>query len=157
MSVDNKNGGRFLDSDVIEANQQLLDSIASGDYETYKDLTSPDITAIEPESRGYPVHGLSFHKYYFDLYSHPKVTERDDHPRPIIPNVITMSNPHVRWLGGGCCSDGCGEGTAAVITYVRLDQTMAEGDEGPTTKTTSETRVWENRDGRLMNVHFHKS
>ena len=78
--------------------------------------------------------------------------------QPIIPNVISMSNPHVRWLGGGCCSDGCGEGTAAIITYIRLDQTMTPGDvNGPRTKTMSETRVWENRDGRLINVHFHKS
>ncbi|KAL7529936.1 hypothetical protein ACHAWF_003164 [Thalassiosira exigua] len=151
--------GVFTDQDVIDANQKLLDAIASGDYATYSSLTASDLTAIEPESRGHPVHGLAFHKYYFDLYSHPRMVQREG-TRSLIPNVITMSNPHVRWLGGGCCSDGCGEGTAAVITYVRLDQSMPEGDVeggGPTTKTMSETRVWENRDGKLVNVHFHKS
>ena len=130
---------------------------------TYSDLTASDITAIEPESKGHPVHGLAFHKYYFDLYSHPKMTtdtrQRED-AQPLITNVISMSNPHVRWLGGGRCNDGCGEGTAALITYMRLDQTMARGDvaggAGPVTKTMSETRVWENRDGKLINVHFHK-
>lgn len=158
--MSNNQGGRFTNQDVIDVNQKLLNSIASGDYETYSDLTASDLTAIEPESKGYPVHGLPFHKYYFDLYSHSKMTEREG-TKSIIPAVITMSNPHVRWLGGGCCSDGCGEGTAAVITYVRLDQTMnecdIEGCGGPTTKTVSETRVWENRDGKLVNVHFHKS
>ena len=75
---------------------------------------------------------------------------------------ITMSNPHVRWLGGGCCSDGCGDGSAAVISYVRMDQCMDDknnkgGSCSPVTKLCSETRVWENRDGKLVHVHFHKS
>jgi len=73
---------------------------------------------------------------------------------------ITMSNPHVRWLGGGCCSDGCGDGSAAVISYVRMDQSVDSSSDdkgGPVTRLSSETRVWENRDGRLVHVHFHKS
>jgi len=158
MSSKNQSGV-FTNQDVIESNQRLLNAIASGDFATYQDLTASDITAIEPESKGYPVHGVHFHKYYFDLYAHPKMIKRSqlENQQPIITNVISMSNPHVRWLGGGCCSDGCGEGTAAVISYVRLDQTMCEGDDGPVTKTMSETRVWENRDGKLINVHFHKS
>ena len=160
MPSSNKDSGRFTNQDVIDANQKLLNSIASGDYKTYSDLTASDLTAIEPESKNHPVHGLAFHKYYFDLYSHSKMTEREG-AKPIIPTVISMNNPHVRWLGGGCCSDGCGEGSAAVITYVRLDQTMTDGDiekcGGPSTKPMTETRVWENRDGKLVNVHFHKS
>ena len=159
MPDNNSKTGVFSDQDVIDANQKLLDAIASGDYETYSELTATDLTAIEPESCGNPVHGRAFHKYYFDLYSHPAMAT--EAARPVVPAVISMSNPHVRWLGGGCCSDGCGEGTAAVITYVRLDQTMTAGDvadgRGPAIKTTSETRVWENRDGTLINVHFHKS
>lgn len=152
----NSNQGVFTDKDVIDVNQKLLDAIALRDFDTYQNLTAKDVTAIEPESKGYPVHGINFHKYYFDLFSHPHMTSKTNE-QPIIPVVITMSNPHVRWLGGGCCSDGCGEGSAAIITYVRLDQTMTAGNDGPSTKTMSETRVWENRDGNLINVHFHKS
>ena len=148
--------GRFTDQDVIDTNQRLLNSIAACDFKAYKELTAEDITAIEPESQNHPIHGTAFHKYYFDLYQHTHFTSKVNE-QPIIPNVITMSNPHVRWLGGGCCSDGCGEGTAAIITYVRLDQTMTTGDDAPKIITTSETRVWENRDGTLVNVHFHKS
>ena len=69
---------------------------------------------------------------------------------PIICNTITMSNPHVRWIGGS-------EAAAAIISYVRLDQSMRAEDSGPVTKTMSETRIWENRNGKLVNVHFHKS
>ena len=157
MPKNNNKTGVFTDNDIIDVNQRLLNSIAAGDFETYQELTAEDITAIEPESLGHPVLGISFHRYYFDLYSHENMTSKKEE-QPIIPNVISMSNPHVRWLGGGCCSDGCGEGTAAIITYIRLDQTMTPEDvNGPRTKTMSETRVWENRDGKLINVHFHKS
>ena len=144
----------FTDRDVLQANQQLLTAITDGDYETYLDLMSPDLVAIEPESKNLPVHGLGFHKYFFDLYSHPTMAEKSKH---VVGNVVSMSSPHVRWLGGGCCSDGCGEGTAAVVSYVRVDQTCAEGSDGPTIRTCTETRVWENRDGKLINVHFHRS
>ena len=157
MPKNNNKTGVFTDNDIIDVNQRLLNSISAGDFETYQELTAEDITAIEPESLGHPVVGISFHRYYFDLYSHEHMTSKKEE-QPIIPNVISMSNPHVRWLGGGCCSDGCGEGTAAIITYIRLDQTMTPEDvNGPRTKTMSETRVWENRDGKLINVHFHKS
>ena len=150
------NSGKFSDEDVIDANQRLLNAIASLDYDTYKELCAKDLTAIEPESLNHPVHGTQFHKYYFDLYKHPHLNKNKDEQQ-IIPNKISMASPHVRWLGGGCCSDGCGEGTAAILTYIRLDQSMKYGDTVPTTKTSSETRIWENRDGKLINVHFHKS
>ena len=115
------------------------------------------------------ISGKSFHKFYFDLYG----GDQEDAATSASNNVtrsttqinITMSNPHVRWLGGGCCSDGCGDGSAAVISYVRMDQSVLDSsnDEkknmkgGPVTRLCSETRVWENRDGRLVHVHFHKS
>ena len=150
------NSGKFSDEDVIDANQRLLNAISSLDFDTYEELCAKDLTAIEPESLNNPVHGLQFHKYYFDLYKHPHLNKNKEEQQ-IIPTKISMASPHVRWLGGGCCSDGCGEGTAAVLTYIRLDQSMAFGNEAPTTKTSSETRIWENRDGKLINVHFHKS
>merc|ERR1719491_196837 len=135
----------FTDSDIISINQKLLDAILSLNYETYSSLMAEDIVAIERESNNMPVHGLSFHKYFFDLFSTPSMAEKN---KTIMSNTVSMANPHVRWLGNGCCSDGCGEGSAAIITYIRLDQSMAEGDEYPTVKTCTETRVWENRDGK---------
>jgi hypothetical protein len=38
-----------------------------------------------------------------------------------------------------------------------MDQKIEDATSGPVTKISSETRVWENRDGRLVHVHFHKS
>ena len=168
---------KFTTSDVIESNQKLLDSIAQCDYETYKELCADDITAFEPESNGMMITGLSFHKYYFDLYGSDsnRIGQQDaskaatsettqandnDNNKSTAPTTkvnICMSNPHVRWLGGGCCSDGCGDGSAAVISYVRMDQKVEDATGGPVTKISSETRVWENRDGKLVHVHFHKS
>ena len=125
------------DEAVIAENQKLLNAIASGNYQEYQGLVSSDITSIEPETSGNVVQGLDFHKYYFDLGGQS--------PKPQLVNNVTMSRPHVRWLGDN----------AAVLTYVRVDQTLADGV--PVTKTCCETRVWEIRNEKLVNVHFHKS
>lgn len=83
------------------------------------------------------INGLSFHKYYFDLYGGDSsgdgssgqgattTANNNEATNTTTTKInITMSNPHVRWLGGGCCSDGCGDGSAAVISYVRMDQSV---------------------------------
>ncbi|KAL7469343.1 hypothetical protein ACHAXS_011101 [Conticribra weissflogii] len=126
----------FNDQEIITANQKLLNAIANADFATYKEICSPDLTAFEPESNGNLVHGLKFHKYYFDLFG-----------KPAKPVNVTISSPHVRWIGN--------DGNAAVISYVRLDQVVVDG--GPVTRTMSETRVWQKEDGKWINVHFHKS
>lgn len=128
----------FSNADVLAANQRLLNSIAAGDYQQYKELCADDMTCFEPESCGLLVPGLEFHKYYFDLgASNPT--------KPAVRNNITMSNPHIRWLGKD----------AVVLSYTRMDQVLV--DMKPVTKTTSETRIWEIRDNVLVHVHFHKS
>ena len=129
---------KFSNEDVLTLNQQLLDSIASGDYVCYQKLCADDLTCFEPESAGMLVEGLDFHKYYFDLGR--KLS------KPLVKTNITMSNPHVRWLGIG---------HAAVVSYTRIDQAIVNGE--PVTKTKSETRIWEVRDSALVHVHFHKS
>ena len=137
------NGATLSDEDVIDANRRLLDAIASGDYESYRDLTSRDMTSIEPETLGQIVQGMDFHRYYFELMKRRR--------NAVHPPAIHMISPCVRWLGGG----GGSPCVAAILSYVRLDQIVEDGR--PVTRTTSETRIWENRDGRLVQVHFHKS
>ncbi|KAK1735197.1 calcium/calmodulin-dependent protein kinase type II [Skeletonema marinoi] len=155
--------GKFTTADVISSNQTLLNAISRCDYHTYNELCADDLTAFEPESNGMLISGKSFHKFYFDLYNGggAVATTADNRAAQSATKInITMSNPHVRWLGGGCCSDGCGDGSAAVISYVRMDQSVDSSSDdkgGPVTRLSSETRVWENRDGRLVHVHFHKS
>ena len=125
------------DEAVIAANQKLLNAIAAGNYLEYQKLCASDITCVEPETAGNIVQGLDFHKYYFDL--------GEQSPKPKLVNNVTMARPNVRWMGD----------SAAVLTYVRVDQTLAGGV--PVTKTCCETRVWEIRNSKLVNVHFHKS
>lgn len=132
----------FSNEDILAVNQKLLDSIASGNFEVYKELCTDDMTCLEPESCGHVVQGLGFHKYYFELGAKmPKAIGATD-----MTNNITMSNPHIRWLGND----------AVILSYTRLDQVLG-GDFRPLTKTTGETRVWEIRNGALVHVHFHKS
>ena len=132
--------------EVINITQKLLNSIANGDYKTYSELCAEDFTCFEPESSGMLIKGLDFHKYYFDLAS----TLSPDETSSQKFHKIHMSNPHVRMLGD----------KAAVISYVRVDQlldTTTTTTTKPVTKTMSETRIWEQRNGRLLHIHFHKS
>ena len=131
-----------MDSLIIEKNLQLLKAIVSGDYDTYSKLCSQDITCFEPETQGHLTKGQAFHRYYFDLPT--------DLPTSVSTHKnVSMSGTHVKWLGE----------KAAVVSYNRLDQVLT--DDGPITKVTSETRVWElcEIDGQNVwqNVHFHRS
>jgi hypothetical protein len=118
--------------ELLELNQQLLESIARGDWETYQDLCDPSLTAFEPEGRGHLIQGLEFHRFYFELGP-------SDGPR-----TTTMSSPKVRLLGD-----------VAVVSYVRLVQSLESGT--PVTSHFKETRVWQMQQGRWQHVHFHRS
>ena len=118
---------------LLELNQRLLDSIASGDWETYTDLCDPTLSAFEPEARGHLVEGMDFHRFYFDLGGADG------------PCTTTMSSPHVRLLGD-----------TAVVCYVRLVQHL-DADGRSVTDQFEETRVWQREGDRWLHVHFHRS
>jgi calcium/calmodulin-dependent protein kinase (CaM kinase) II len=119
--------------ELLALNQRLLDSIARGDWETYKDLCDPTLTAFEPEALGHLVEGMEFHRFYF-LLGGPKGNHN-----------TTMSCPQVRIMGD-----------VAVVAYVRLNQRL--GSDGlPVTMAFEETRVWQQQQGRWRHVHFHRS
>lgn len=46
---------------------------------------------------------------------------------------------------------------AAVVSYVRLQQKVDSKTLRPVTLATEETRVWQRKDGKWRNVHFHRS
>jgi calcium/calmodulin-dependent protein kinase (CaM kinase) II len=121
------------DEELLELNQQLLESIASGDWETYQDLCDPTLTAFEPEGCGHLIQGLEFHHFYFDLGPSEG------------PRTTTMSSPKVRLMGD-----------VAIVSYVRLVQSVVEGGT-PVTSHFEETRVWQMQQGRWQHVHFHRS
>ena len=120
-------------AELIQLNQKLLECIAQGDWATYQELCDPSLTSIEPESHGQVVEGLAFHRFYFDLGGIRG------------PHRTTMCSPHVRLMG-----------EVAVVTYARLVQRLRpEG--GAMTVGSTETRVWQRRDGRWWHVHFHRT
>ncbi|MBI3837228.1 MAG: DUF4440 domain-containing protein [Planctomycetia bacterium] len=119
--------------ELLELNQQLLESIATGDWDTYQALCDPSITAFEPEGRGHLIQGLEFHRFYFDLGPSEG------------PRTTTMASPKVRVMGD-----------VAVVTYVRLVQSLSESG-SPVTSHYEETRVWQMHEGKWQHVHFHRS
>jgi calcium/calmodulin-dependent protein kinase (CaM kinase) II len=121
------------EEELLDLTQQLLESIASSDWDTYQELCDPTLTAFEPEGRGHLVQGLEFHRFYFDL------------PASDAPRTTTMASPKVRLMGD-----------VAVVTYVRLVQTLGESG-APVTAHFEETRVWQMQQGKWQHVHFHRS
>jgi calcium/calmodulin-dependent protein kinase (CaM kinase) II len=119
--------------ELIKINERLLESIASGDWETYAALCDPTITCFESDARGQLVEGMAFHRFYFDLDSQGG------------PRNTTMCAPHVRILGD-----------AAVVSYVRLVQRLDE-NRRPVTYRSEETRVWQRGKDGWKHVHFHRS
>ena len=121
------------EEELLELTQQLLESIATGDWETYQALCDASLTAFEPEGRGHLIQGLEFHRFYFDLGPSSS------------PRTTTMSSPKVRLMGD-----------VAVVTYVRLVQTLNDAG-APITSHFEETRVWQMQQGKWQHVHFHRS
>jgi ketosteroid isomerase-like protein len=124
-----------LAQQLLDLNQKLLMAIVGGDWNTYKSLCDPSITCFEPEARGHLVVGMPFHKYFFDLLSSPQKPSKN----------VTMSQPHVRWMGD-----------SAVLSYVRLTQSLDENGVAHIGRV-EETRVWQKIDGQWKHVHFHRS
>ncbi len=120
-------------AELLQLNQRLLDSIASGDWETYEQLCDPGLTAFEPEARGQLVEGMEFHRFYFNLGGLPE------------PRQTTMAQPRVRLLGD-----------VAVVTCVRLIQRL-DSDGRPYTQAFEETRVWRLQNAAWRHIHFHRS
>jgi hypothetical protein len=118
---------------LLGLNEQLLQSIADGDWELYATLCDPTLSCFEPESRGQLVEGMEFHHYYFE------------HGQPATARNTTICAPHVRLLGD-----------AAVVCYVRLIQAIDDAGKHVTHRF-EETRVWQRQEDAWRHVHFHRS
>jgi hypothetical protein len=118
---------------LLGLNEQLLQSIADGDWEAYAKLCDPTLSCFEPESRGQLVEGMEFHQYYFE------------NGKPASARNTTICSPHVRLM-----SD------AALVCYVRLIQTLDDVGKHVTHRF-EETRVWQRQEDVWRHVHFHRS
>jgi len=124
-------------TDIVRLTEQLLDAINTGDFDTYTKLTDPNLTAFEPEAIGNLVEGVDFQRFYFDHFSALKQSKQSN---------VTILNPHIHLLGPD----------AASIAYIRVTQSIDKQGTAHTHQS-EETRIWQRRDGRWLNVHFHRS
>ncbi|XP_045036201.1 calcium/calmodulin-dependent protein kinase type II delta chain isoform X9 [Daphnia magna] len=122
--------------EILKLTEQLLEAISAGDYETYAKICDPHVTSFEPEALGNLVEGLEFHKFFFDNLLGKNCKSI---------NTLIL-NPHIHLMGED----------AACIAYVRLTQFMDKQGQAHT-QQNEETRVWYRRDGKWLNVHFHRS
>ncbi len=110
----------------------LLHSIKSGDWDTYVSLTSSDLSCFEPETKGYSVKGLQFHKFFFD-------NKKDK-----IPFNIEIVNPSYQIFEN-----------IAYAAYSLLTTKIEEGRS--IVSSANETRIFSKFDGKWKMVHFHRS
>ncbi|XP_026123135.1 calcium/calmodulin-dependent protein kinase type II delta 2 chain isoform X2 [Carassius auratus] len=122
--------------EIIKVTELLIESINNGDFEAYAKICDPGLTSFEPEALGNLVEGHDFHRFYFE-----NALSKGNKPVHTI-----LLNPHVHLIGED----------AACIAYIRLTQYM-DGSGMPRTMQSEETRVWHRRDGKWLNIHFHRS
>ncbi|XP_061645721.1 calcium/calmodulin-dependent protein kinase type II subunit gamma-like isoform X11 [Phyllopteryx taeniolatus] len=129
-------GSKGRKQEIIKMTEQLIEAINNGDFEAYTRICDPGLTSFEPEALGNLVEGMDFHKFYFDnlLSKNSK------------PVHTTILNPHVHLMGED----------AACIAYIRLTQ-YVDAQGRPSSCQSEETRVWQRRDAKWLNVHFHCS
>ncbi|CAG5107981.1 Similar to CAMK2B: Calcium/calmodulin-dependent protein kinase type II subunit beta (Bos taurus) [Cotesia congregata] len=124
--------------EIIKMTEQLIESINTGDFEGYTKICDPHLTAFEPEALGNLVEGMDFHKFYFD-----NVLGKNSSCKAVNTTIL---NPHVHLLGED----------AACIAYVRLTQ-FVDKQGVAHTQQSEESRVWQKKDNKWQNVHFHRS
>lgn len=143
-----------VSAQVLEANIKLLQAAHAGDWDAYSRLVDGSmITLDQEETFGLPVRGASFHKKFFDA-----MTERSSEGAAVPlgaagSTTFRLLDPSVRILGK----------SSAAVSYVRLvAPKAADGGEEQDSAATkprafSETRLWQEIDGRWLCVHLHKS
>uniref|UniRef100_A0AAZ3STC8 calcium/calmodulin-dependent protein kinase n=1 Tax=Oncorhynchus tshawytscha TaxID=74940 RepID=A0AAZ3STC8_ONCTS len=133
----NKCRGFSRKQEIIKVTEQLIEAINNGDFEAYTKICDPGLTSFEPEALGNLVEGTDFHKFYFE-----NALSRSKQG----PVHTILLNPHVHLIGED----------AACIAYIRLTQYM-DASGMPRTMQSEETRIWQRRDAKWQNIHFHRS
>uniref|UniRef100_A0A2K6UPF5 Protein kinase domain-containing protein n=1 Tax=Saimiri boliviensis boliviensis TaxID=39432 RepID=A0A2K6UPF5_SAIBB len=111
---------------ITKLTEQQIETINNRDFEAYRNVCDPGLTAFEPEALGKLVDGMDFHQVYFE----------NAWPQSNKPIHTTILNPHVHLVGDD----------AACTVYTRLTQYM----------NGKETCVWHCRDAKWQNVHFRR-
>jgi calcium/calmodulin-dependent protein kinase (CaM kinase) II len=125
------------DREILSLNQTMLESVLRGDWDTYAELCSEELSCFEAETNGILAEGLPFHRYYFEL-----AAQQGSEPSHA---QVSMARPHLRWLADD----------AVILSYTRLTQRLQNGE--PITSSCCETRVWQCLNGHWKQVHVHRS
>nr|CAB3227500.1 calcium/calmodulin-dependent protein kinase type II delta chain [Phallusia mammillata] len=121
--------------EVIQATEQLVQCINSGDYEGYMKLCATDHTSFDPVSMGNLIHGHNIQKFFLDAVS-----------KQTTPRKSSLLSPHVVMLGED----------SAYIAYVCLWHNV-DSNGRPSSTQTEETRVWRRINGAWKTTHLHRS
>lgn len=122
--------------ELLDITHRMLDAIHSGDIETYRALSAPDLSCYETDVAPYRIDVLEFH---LDLMT--AMRERGVYSSLIRFDVLT---PRVQVYGD-----------TGIVTYTRLMTYFSES--GLTWRTFNETRVFSKIGGQWKMVHFHRS
>ena len=120
--------------ELLEITWKMLEAIHVGDWKTYSDYTSEELSCYE-DVCAYRIDGLEFHTSLIMQMS------KDSSNRPERFDILT---PRIQLYGD-----------TGIVTYTRL---MTFDDDGkPRWQTYNETRVYVKFDSAWKMVHFHRS
>ncbi|XP_021526729.2 calcium/calmodulin-dependent protein kinase type II subunit delta-like [Aotus nancymaae] len=83
--------------EITKVTEQLIEAINNGDFEAYRKVCDPGLTAFEPEALGKLVEGMDFHQFYFE----------NALPQSNKPIHTIILNPHVHLVGDDAACTAC--------------------------------------------------
>ncbi len=125
-----------VERELLELTHRILTAIHSGDIDTYRDLSVPDLSCYETDVTSYRIDTLEFH---LDMMKSMK--ERGTYGSLVRFDMLT---PRVQIYGD-----------MGIVTYTRLMTYAGESERA--FRTFNETRVFARLDGAWKMVHFHRS
>ena len=124
------------EQELLDLTHRMLEYIHRGDVDSYRALSSPDLTCYETDVAPYRIDGIEFHA---GLMS----TMREHHSFDSLVRYDLLG-PKVQ-LHGDC----------GVVTYTRLMTYATET--GPRFAAFNESRVFSKSTGQWLMIHFHRS
>ena len=119
--------------EIYQITLDLLHAIRRGQVDIYRELCSPSLTCIEPETSGNVVEGLDFHLFFLSHTNKESIYH------------IEILNPVIRVFND----------SSAYISYSLISNYFANGSFN--LKTVYETRIYTKEKGKWLMVHFHRS
>lgn len=123
-------------AELLDITRRMLQSIHSGDADTYRGLCAPELSCFETDVAPYRIDGIDFHVSLI----------REMHDRTVYDKLVRfdMLTPLVQLYGD-----------TAIVSYTRLMTYRTETS--PIFRSFNETRVFARDTEGWKMVHFHRS